>query len=333
MATETKSESKVNKRRTEAKTFNNGKYCVFTAWLDKHPSDWAPRYDEETMNYLVFQVERCPSTLREHFQGYVEFKKSTRLEKARTLLGINVGGWHAEQRLETSTAYHAMEYCKKLDTRIRPPQEFGTPPKKEKKSRGHRSDLEGVYNSIKEGKTLKQVASAHPSEFIKFHAGIEKMYRLVKETKMPMPDIVLRPWQYRLIEIVERGPVDRQIVWVWSEASSTGKTTTMKYLVAKYGTDSVLPGTFKLADLMYAYDDHKIIVFNIPREHEINATDICVLETISDRNLIMSPKFLSTGKIVNSVIIVFSNARPPESRLRDRIISIPLDPEPSLGSV
>lgn len=315
------------KKRSMTKTdvFSNGKYCCFTAWPDKHAPSWRPFWDEKEMDYLVYQLELSPETKRYHFQGYVEFKKSTRLQRARELLRIAADGWHAEKR--KGSAFQAARYCKKAESRATPPEEFGTPPTEEHKGRGHRTDLEPVTRMIADGKSLKAIAKANPVEFIKYHKGIERLVKLTHEVKVPLPDIVLRPWQNRLLEYLERGFVKRQIIWIWSTASATGKSTTLDYIAARFGLDYVLPGSFKFVDLIHAYDEHKCIVFNIPRDHRINETDIAVLEKVSDGGVHLSPKYDSGAKVIRAVIIVFANIPPPPDALPRRVIEINIDPE------
>lgn len=317
-------------RNMTGTSFGNGFYCCFTAWPEKHPEGWKPQYNPEEMKYLVYQLELSPETKRPHFQGYVEFKKSTRGERARTLLGIVEKGWHAEKR-KANNGWVAAQYCKKLESRLTPPEEFGTPPREEHKGRGHRSDLEEVAEAVEKKATLKDIAEQFPAVFIRHYKGIERLIKIRKEIKMPDPGIVLRPWQQELIANIDRGYVHRRIYWIWSRASSTGKTTTKNYLCFKYGIEKVLDGHFKWDDLLHVYDGHEIVIFNIPRDQEIHATHISVLEKSSDLSLHTSSKYEGGQKLWKAITIVFANIPPPTksdgtSRWPDRIIETCLDP-------
>lgn len=48
----------------------------------------APKFDDDFMEYLIFQKETCPSTNTPHYQGYVQFKSRKTMNVAKQLLGI-----------------------------------------------------------------------------------------------------------------------------------------------------------------------------------------------------------------------------------------------------
>lgn len=74
---------------------------------------WTEDTIPEGIRYLVYQVELCPETGREHVQGYVEFKSSTRFAKIKEMFGDET--MHLEARM--GSAKQAADYCKKDDTR------------------------------------------------------------------------------------------------------------------------------------------------------------------------------------------------------------------------
>lgn len=65
------------------------------------------------IRYIVFQQEVCPLSGREHIQGYVEFKRSQRMNSVKKILDDNT--LHLEPAMGTSI--EASNYCKKADTR------------------------------------------------------------------------------------------------------------------------------------------------------------------------------------------------------------------------
>lgn len=74
---------------------------------------------EEEVVYAVYQRERCPSTLREHWQFFVMFKRKKRLNGVKALIG--------EAHLEIARhLIKSREYCMKEDTRLSSPIEIGT---------------------------------------------------------------------------------------------------------------------------------------------------------------------------------------------------------------
>lgn len=84
--------------------------AVFTSYKDEEPT-----WNEVRMRYLVYQRELCPTTDREHWQGYVEFKRNIRTEVGQKLLGD--AECHIEKR-KAKTGEAAAKYCKKSETSI-----------------------------------------------------------------------------------------------------------------------------------------------------------------------------------------------------------------------
>lgn len=299
-----------------------GKYVCFTSYdVDTEPQ-WCP----EKMSYLIFQKEIAPSTGRLHWQGYVEFKTTSRLYAIWKALDKK-GAFVAKRKAKNGKA--AADYCRKPDTAVKNTQkEYG---EITGAGKGHRTDLDTPINIIREGGSLREVAKSSPEALVKYHKGFSVLKELLEdEIKVPMPKIVLREWQKQLIhaidtmdEIVDR----RKGFWIWSKASSTGKTTTMKYIQWKYGLDNVAIGDFRWDDFVYAYKRQKVIVFNLPRDQEMNATQYSVLEKATDGGVVLSRKYESRNKYINAIVIVFANQPPPHTRLPDRFIEINLDPE------
>lgn len=137
---------------------------------DNWPSDTMPiaLWDPDVMKFLVYQLEKAPTTGKLHVQGYVQLKKKARMSTVKGILH------HDDAHLETSkgTPRQNLSYCTKADTRLLGPWEFGEKPT----GQGARNDLLEVAKEIKEGKTKREVAEAHPAEVIKFSKGLE-IYR------------------------------------------------------------------------------------------------------------------------------------------------------------
>jgi len=310
--------------------FVNAKYCVFTAWVHKHPADWKPTFNAEKMSYLIYQLEECPTSKQRHFQGYVEFNKSTRREAARLALSINIGGWNALNR-KGSTQENII-YCSKAESRITPHEEFGEPSHPpEHKGRGNRTDLSDAMDLIDLATSKKKAREAiieqYPSVYARYSNGIEKVIELKKMIVPPKIAIELLPWQQRLMTIIHRGFVKRQIIWIWSKASGTGKSTFQDYLVGEMGMDAVLTITkTKWEDMLCAYEEHKVIIINFARDHKLHDTDLEVLENTSDGGVKTSGKYMSRQKLLQAVVLCFANQPPPESRLPKRFITECIDP-------
>lgn len=296
-----------------------GKYICFTSF-----SPIKPKWDPETMDYLIFQREKTKEG-RLHWQGYVEFKKTTRLLAAQSAVGDLTA--HIERR-KAPNGKLAADYCRKLDSAIPGTcEEFGD--KSKSKGQGARSDLDAVVEMIKEGKTIEEIGREHTASYIKYHKGIEKALELFEPEVRPAdPEIKLYPWQEAVITNLNsfKPSVNRRrIIWIWSIASKTGKSTFKKYLQFKYGPDQVMEGIFELKEYLYLYKKHKFTVLNIPRDHNMSENDFAVLEKISDGGVMLSTKYEPKRKLVDTQLIVFSNMPPPKERLPERFLEIDLN--------
>lgn len=119
---------------------------------------------ERHVRYIVFQKERA-QTGKTHYQGYVEFKKSHRLNGVRDIIASNA---HFEPRI--GTAAEAIAYCKKDDTRIEGPWEAG----EASKGAGTRTDLGVFRDAIKDGGRRALLYEQYPgmmARYPKFYEG------------------------------------------------------------------------------------------------------------------------------------------------------------------
>lgn len=127
----------------------------------------------ESVKYCVYQKEKCPSTERLHYQGYIELNKPMRMPGVRNVLNCNA---HLEGR--KGTRVDARNYCMKEESRVDGPWEFGD----FTKGQGARSDLENVTNLIKEGRPEKEIFEECPETYIRYHSGISKAISLMQCT-------------------------------------------------------------------------------------------------------------------------------------------------------
>lgn len=79
-----------------------------------------------------------------------------------------------------------------------------------------------------------------------------------------------KPWQQKVLDVCATEPNSRDINWVYDPVGNNGKTFLCEYLIRNMG--AMVAGG-KLADMKYAFDDHKIVVFDVPRDmsNDVNA--------------------------------------------------------------
>lgn len=144
-------------------------YC-FTSFEKEQPL-----FDEEKVRYLIYQKELSPETNKEHWQGYVELYKPIRLPGLKRLLGSE--RIHVERRRGDRNS--ARDYCRKEESRIDGPYEFGTWIGTDNGSQGTRTDLRDAVDSFKKyieedpRNAIKRLCEEHTTEVIKYSRGFE----------------------------------------------------------------------------------------------------------------------------------------------------------------
>jgi len=120
------------------------------------------------VKYAVYQKEEGDSGTP-HLQGYLEMSSKKRLASVKRLLGTD--RIHLEKR--KGTRDQARTYCKKEDTRLAEPVEFGIWRHSDKTT-----GLSRLVDGLRNGKTLADVAREEPETFIQYHNGIRKWHAL-----------------------------------------------------------------------------------------------------------------------------------------------------------
>lgn len=137
------------------------KNWCFTSYV----TDQIP-HDPETMGYLVYQKEKCPKTGREHLQGYVQLVTKLRLAGVKKLFPDPAT--HFEKA--RGSAEQAAGYCKKEESRIDGPWEFGTLTKERQ-----RSDLADVCAKVQAGTPLTKIMEEDPSTYVRNYRGLAQL--------------------------------------------------------------------------------------------------------------------------------------------------------------
>lgn len=130
---------------------------VCFTWFNS--GDKAPIWNEAKMGYLVYQMEVCPETQNLHYQGYVEFKRSTRFKTVKLLL---TGDENTAIRLANrlGTGPEASDYCQKEDTRVQGSAPIVRGIIKPSEA-GKRNDLLEFKNAVKNGKRKRDIVDDH----------------------------------------------------------------------------------------------------------------------------------------------------------------------------
>lgn len=134
-------------------------YC-FTSYEIENPKM------NEDVQYCIWQWEKCPTSGKEHRQGYIEMKDKCSLKKIKGILGKTV---HVEPR--KGTQEQAINYCMKDDTKIANKERiiYGKP-----KMQGNRSDLDAIVESMENGATTSEILREYKGNALRHIGMIEK---------------------------------------------------------------------------------------------------------------------------------------------------------------
>ncbi|UOK21040.1 replication associated protein [Chifec virus UA13_115] len=137
---------------------SKSKYYCFTSYASDKPL-WCP----SKMGYLIYGRETCPTTGRQHWQGYVQFKNRQYLSGAKAC----IPGAHFERA--KGTASENKEYCIK-DGEY---EEFGALSTPEVSGGAFRA----VVSAAKRG-DLKSIENDHPGLYLRYKAVLSTLREL-----------------------------------------------------------------------------------------------------------------------------------------------------------
>lgn len=145
-------------------------------------------------------------------------------------------------------------------------------------------------------------------------------------------DISLRPWQQKIVDLLQVPADNRSIWWFWEPYGGLGKTTFQKWLFLNMERTIVLSG--KCADMKNGIVEYKEkcgdyplrILINLPRTFNTEYFSATGVEEVKDL-FFYSPKFHG-GMVCESSphVMIFSNEPPPnpEAFSPGRLITVRL---------
>lgn len=120
--------------------------------------------------YVVWQLEMSPETGRLHIQGYAEFTG----KKSWDWIHENCEGLPtARFDHRRGTQSEAIAYCKKDESRVDGPYEWG-----ERREQGKRSDLEEIRGKLVNRVAEAQIADDHFSSWVRYHKSFREFKRV-----------------------------------------------------------------------------------------------------------------------------------------------------------
>lgn len=137
---------------------------------DDNSNEWWNRFTD--LKYGICQLEKGESGTQ-HLQGYLEFSKQVTPVSMQRMLP----GCYQTRRLGSRT--QARDYCKKDETRVDGPWEYG----EWEQEKGKRTDLTDIKDLLDNGKTESEIADSHFETWVKFHKGIREYKRMKEATR------------------------------------------------------------------------------------------------------------------------------------------------------
>lgn len=257
--------------------------------------------DLKSYDYYVIGKE-VSSTGTPHLQGFVFNKNAIRfssLQKQLKRAAIFI------TRARGEKFQNAWKYCMKEGDFI----EHGERPSYS----GKRNDLKEFMETVDGGCRKKlNLMKEHPQVYAKFPNFVNEYLARTHVETMQSPDIVLREWQNYILDYLKEDPIDRSIIWIWSNASLTGKTTFMKYVASQYKDAFLSTDDLNKKNILCAYEEQKIVHIDLTRDLTPEQRNYLksTLESLSDQKLQFSGKYNSCMKYVKAHIVVTANQPP-----------------------
>lgn len=171
----------------------NGRRWCFTSFAGLGSSwesiEFLVAEHAENVRFAIWQIEKCPSTGRDHIQGYVRFATPCGFNAVKRL--IKDPAAHVEFAKGSEQAN--IDYCSKSATHQHGPWQIGTP-LQEGQGQGARTDLKAMIDRVKEGASDRQIATEFDTGFARYYRNIRAFREAVAEPPRRQPWKTLVLW-------------------------------------------------------------------------------------------------------------------------------------------
>lgn len=256
--------------------------------------------------YAIIGREICPTTGKEHIQGYAEFPKKITWKTAQKILGDP--NMHIE--LRRGTRDQAREYCMKEGVY----EELGD---WNAGGQGARTDLITLTNKLRAGYTDAQLLKENPEDIYRYQKFIKRVRDILTEEasenylKSFAENFVPNAFQTEMIQKIEEQK-EREVLWIYDEKGGAGKTLLSKYLIAEKKALRFTNG--KTADIAYAMKPTPLVVFDFSRSLA-ECVNYDVIEQIKN-GMVFSGKYESCCKMfAPPKVVIMANFYPNTTKL------------------
>lgn len=146
----------------------------------------------------------------------------------------------------------------------------------------------------------------------------------------PPPPGPMRSWQRGLYNYLMSKPDDRTIVWICDPVGNAGKSRFMQMYLALQQDALCAPSSLNEKDFALAFNNHRVVFFDITREKGLAMKDIKDVWSIAENlksGAMFSAKYNSTDKVFPPPhVVFFSNGWPEPGKWSvDRIYAYHID--------
>lgn len=139
----------------------------------------------------------------------------------------------------------------------------------------------------------------------------------------PFHESRLYEYQEQVLSLLREPFQKRRIIWIWSEESGTGKTSTLDLVAKTFDPVFYAPLT-TLNDATLMYSNESVVIFDCARGFNVRDAGFCsYLERVSDYSRTSSGKYAGKTVVWQCHVLVTSNAPPPSDLLPQRFIEVP----------
>lgn len=295
------------------------KNWVFTEH-DVENQDLTKWAENESVQFIQYQLEVAPDTGKEHFQGMLLLKKRMRLSQLKTQFSPTAH-WEAMK----GTVSQSLSYTSKEDTRVGGPWRFGEVD--ETGGQGSRADIHELKRKIDSGESLDSIQESNPLFFDPRYVTMARnmLNHKVRRTAMAKLEeryafARLRPWQQEAVDHLALQS-DRHILWICDYEGETGKSFLCQWLLVSQGYQVL--GQGKYQDLVYNVEPSAAgYVFDIPAAVKEEFLPYSLMEKIKD-GVLVSTKYEGGTKLLNSSkVIVLANIGPDPTKFKKNRLQV-----------
>lgn len=139
---------------------NKARHFSFTDFTLTDKAEIFKKHSDD-VRAIAWSLETCPTTGKQHHQGFIQTYGQSRFAKIKKILGKSV---HIEAM--RGTVLDNEVYCEKQGA-LTIIGEFT--------KQGKRTDIDSVKTMLKDGASMVDVMEAAPALYLKYHAGLDKM--------------------------------------------------------------------------------------------------------------------------------------------------------------